>query len=70
MRLSELVAHLTPSVFAQIALLIFVAVFVVMSYRALRRGTRTQSEQWAQLPLSDDATATSPESDRSSARAS
>jgi cbb3-type cytochrome oxidase subunit 3 len=58
MRLSDLVANLTPSIFAQIALLLFVAVFAAVGYRAYRRAARTQSQQWAELPLCDDATAT------------
>jgi cbb3-type cytochrome oxidase subunit 3 len=57
MRLSELVSHLTPSVFAEIALLLFFFVFAVVSIRAFGRGARAQSQAWAALPLFDDADA-------------
>lgn len=56
MRLSELVSNLTPSEFAQIALLLFLAVFVAVAWRALGKGARSASERWASLPLCDDTT--------------
>jgi hypothetical protein len=57
MRLSELVSHLTPSVFAEIALLLFFFVFATVSIRAFGRNAKTHSQAWAELPLCDDANA-------------
>lgn len=54
MRLSELVSHLTPSAFAQIALLLFLAVFAAVAVRAFGRGARQRSAEAAALPLYDD----------------
>jgi hypothetical protein len=53
MRLSELVSNLTPSTFAQLALLIFLGVFVAIAWRH-RRLTPAHTEA-AALPLADDA---------------
>ncbi|CAN5909213.1 hypothetical protein BH11MYX2_BH11MYX2_10030 [soil metagenome] len=53
-RFSELVSALTPSQFTQIALLIFVGVFVAV---AIRHGGRSRSAEHtacAQIPLADD----------------
>jgi cbb3-type cytochrome oxidase subunit 3 len=55
MRLSELVSNLTPSAFAQVALVLFLAVFAAVTARALGRNARAQSEAQAALPLHDDA---------------
>lgn len=55
-RLSELVSKLTPSEFTEIALVLFLAVFVAV---ALREGSRRRAAVHAasaQLPLADDAT--------------
>ena len=57
MRLSELVSHLTPSAFAQIALLLFLAVFAAVAVRTFGRGARERSAEAAALPLHDDAVA-------------
>ncbi len=54
MRLSELVSHMTPTIFTEIALVLFLGVFAAVAYRALRRSARAQHEQWALIPLSDD----------------
>jgi len=55
-RFSELVSQLTPTQFTQIALLLFVAVFVAVAIR--HGGKRRQHEHAAcsTLPLEDDAT--------------
>ena len=55
MRLSELVSALTPSQFAQLALVLFLAVFVAVAFR--HGGKRRAAEHLAasQLPLADDA---------------
>ena len=53
-RFSELVAKLTPTQFTQLALLLFVAVFVAV---LVRHGGKRRGEEHAQcaaLPLADD----------------
>lgn len=52
MRLSELVSRLTPNELTQVALLIFVAVFVAVGVRAFLTS-RTEHERAAALPLDD-----------------
>lgn len=54
-RLSELVASLTPSQFAQIALVLFVAVFAGVAYRHGGKRRAAEHAACAQLPLADDA---------------
>jgi cbb3-type cytochrome oxidase subunit 3 len=54
MRLSELVSQLTPSTFAQLALLLFLVVFVAVALRAYGRGARDRNQRCAALPLCDD----------------
>lgn len=54
-RLSELVSALTPSQYAQAALLLFFAVFVAV---AIRHGGKRRAEEHAacaRMPLEDDA---------------
>jgi|JI6StandDraft_1071083.scaffolds.fasta_scaffold84234_2 cbb3-type cytochrome oxidase subunit 3 len=53
MRLSELVSALTPTFFTQLALLIFVAVFVAIAWRYRRHTPELTAA--AALPLADDA---------------
>jgi cbb3-type cytochrome oxidase subunit 3 len=57
MRLSELVSNMTPTIFTEVALVLFLGVFAAVSYRALRRGARAQCEQWAKIPLHDEGDA-------------
>jgi cbb3-type cytochrome oxidase subunit 3 len=56
MRLSELVSNLTPSAFAQIALLLFLAVFAAVALRTLGGRARHHAAEQAALPLVDDST--------------
>ena len=54
-RLSELVSALTPTQFTELALLLFVGVFVAV---AIRHGGKRRADEHAacaQLPLADDA---------------
>lgn len=54
-RLSELVSALTPSQYAELALVLFAAVFVAV---AIRHGGKRRADEHAacaQLPLADDA---------------
>lgn len=56
MRLTELVSSMTPTHFTQIALLLFVGVFIAIAWRH-RRLTTAHTEA-AALPLADDAVPT------------
>ncbi len=55
MRLSEMIAHLSPAQLTEIATLLFLAVFVAVGLRALRRSARPIHEHAVGLPLADDA---------------
>ncbi|HVK75406.1 MAG TPA: hypothetical protein VM734_18885 [Kofleriaceae bacterium] len=52
MRLSELVSRLTPGQLTEIAMLLFLAVFVAVGVRALLRP-RTEHARAADLPFDD-----------------
>ena len=54
-RLSELVSTLTPSNFAQMALVLFLAVFVAVAIRHGGKRRAAEHAACAQLPLADDA---------------
>jgi hypothetical protein len=66
MRMSELVSSLTPSTYAQMALVIFASVFVGVVWRNRRRAPL--HDALAAMPLQDDVacsgTATSAEGGR------
>ena len=54
-RLSELVSALTPSQYAQLALLLFIGVFVAVAFRHGGKRRSAEHAACAQLPLADDA---------------
>ena len=54
-RLSELVSSLTPSQFAQLALVLFMAVFIRVAIRHGGKRRAAEHAACAQLPLADDA---------------
>lgn len=54
-RMSELVSKLTPSDFAQIALVLFLLVFIAVALRHGGKGRRAEHDACARLPLMDDA---------------
>ncbi len=54
-RLSELVSSLTPSQFAQLALVLFFFVFVMVALRHGGKRRAAEHAACAQLPLADDA---------------
>jgi len=58
MRLSELVSRLTPTHYTELALILFLVVFVALGVRAFRRRHRDEFARAALLPLSDDPPAT------------
>jgi hypothetical protein len=53
MRLSELVADLTPATFTIVATVIFVAVFVAITIRTFHPRGRAEQRRALQLPLDD-----------------
>ena len=53
-RLSELVSALTPSQFAQLALLLFFMVFVGVAFRHGGKRRAAEHASCAALPLADD----------------
>lgn len=55
MRLSELMSRLSPTELTEIALLLFLGVFVAVSIRALRKSARAGHTEASTLPLADDA---------------
>lgn len=59
MRMSDLVSNLTPSTFSQLALLIFVGVFIAIAWRF--RRANTELADVANLPLVDDVPLAAPE---------
>lgn len=54
-RMSELVSKLTPSDYAQLALVLFFFVFVAVAIRHGGKRRRAEHDACAQLPLMDDA---------------
>ncbi len=54
MRLSELVSRLTPGQLTEVAMLLFFAVFIAVSIRALVRS-RAEHDLAAALPFDDGA---------------
>ncbi len=54
-RLSELVSALSPATYAQMALVLFVAVFVAVAIRHGGKRRAAEHAACAQLPLADDA---------------
>ena len=55
MRLSELVSALTPSQYAELALVLFAAVFAAVAVRHGGKRRAKEHAACAQLPLADDA---------------
>ena len=55
MRLSELMSKLSPTELTEVALVIFLVVFVLQALRAWRRSARPIHAHAAVLPLADDA---------------
>ncbi len=54
MRLSELASAFTPAHFTQLALLLFVGVFVAVAIRHGGKRRAAEHARCAQLPLADD----------------
>ncbi len=55
MRLSELISGMSPSALTEIAMVIFLTVFVALALRAMRRSARPIHDHAVGLPLADDA---------------
>jgi cbb3-type cytochrome oxidase subunit 3 len=54
-RLSELVSKLTPAHYAEVALVLFLLVFIAVAIRHGGKRRATEHATCAQLPLDDDA---------------
>ena len=54
-RFSELVSALSPTQFTQLALILFMAVFVAVAIRHGGKRRAAEHAECAQLPLADDA---------------
>ncbi len=54
-RLSELVSALTPAEYAELALVLFLAVFAAVAIRHGGKRRRAEHDECANLPLVDDA---------------
>jgi hypothetical protein len=54
MRLSELMSRLSPTTYTEIALILFLAVFAAMAFRAYRRSQRDIHAAVRLTPLADD----------------
>jgi cbb3-type cytochrome oxidase subunit 3 len=53
MRFSDIIASLNISTYPQVALVIFLSVFVLISLRLLRREATAEANQAGNLPLED-----------------
>lgn len=53
-RLSELVSKLTPAQYAELALVLFVLVFIGVAWRHGGKRRASEHASCAQLPLADD----------------
>ena len=54
-RLSELVSRLTPTQYTELALVLFLAVFVAVAWRHGTKRRAVEHSACAQMPLGDDA---------------
>jgi cbb3-type cytochrome oxidase subunit 3 len=54
MRLSDIVGHMDLAVWPKMALVLFLAVFVAVTWRALRTS-KAEMDRAASLPINDDA---------------
>lgn len=54
MRVSDVVQHADLSLWPQLALVLFVGAFLIVSIRALRTG-KTEASAMAGIPLDDDS---------------
>ena len=64
MRLSEMISNMSPSQLTEVAMVIFLVVFVALGLRAMRKSARPIHDHAVGLPLADDA----PSYDRPRAR--
>jgi cbb3-type cytochrome oxidase subunit 3 len=55
MKLSDVMGHAGLAIYAEIAMVIFIVVFVVLVVRLFRPRDRETIEQHRHLPLADDA---------------
>lgn len=55
MRLSEMISNMSPSQLTEVAMVIFLVVFVALGLRAVRKSARPIHDHALGLPLVDDA---------------
>jgi cbb3-type cytochrome oxidase subunit 3 len=60
MKLSDIMSHAQLSVYTEIALVLFLAVFVAIVIHTFLPSRRRELEEISRLPLSDDHTVTRP----------
>lgn len=53
-RFSEWVSALSPTNFTELALVLFVGVFVAIVIRESRKARKSHHAEWASMPLADD----------------
>lgn len=56
MRMSDLISHLSPTQYTEIALVLFLFVFAAVGLRSLRKSQRAIHEAARMAPLADDTT--------------
>ena len=61
MRLSELMSQMNLATYPQVALILFLAIFVVVTVRTFSKHRRATYEELAHMPLRSDEPAASPE---------
>ncbi len=54
-RLSELISALTPAEYAELSLVLFLAVFAAIAFRHGGKRRRAEHDECARMPLCDDA---------------
>ncbi len=56
MKLSDIMGHADLSMYAQVALVLFLGVFIAVTIRTFAPSRRAELEQTARLPLDDGVT--------------
>ena len=54
MRISDIVSHAGLAIYAQVALVLFIAAFVAIVVAVFRPSRKSALERFGQLPLDDD----------------
>lgn len=54
MSLTDIMSHMQLTVWPEVALVIFLGVFVLMAWSTFARADRTEHEEASQIPLEDE----------------